>query len=170
MADLTADRLREIVAYDPLTGIFTWRVSRGYRGIKGKPGDRAGSYNKKLGYRAIGIDKKSYYEHRLAILYMTGMWPSAVVDHVKNGDGFDNRAENLRPATRAQNRANTFYKKPGATSALRGVSWHRRASKWQAHIVDNGRDVYLGLFLSEELAHDAYREAAARIFGEFANV
>ncbi len=167
---LTAERLREIVSYDPGTGFFTWRVPRGFRGSRGAVGARAGSYNHVLGYRVIGIDGKTYYEHRLAVLYMTGAWPRAIVDHAKNGDGFNNRAENIRPATRAQNRANTTYKKPDTTSRLRGVSWHRGAGKWQAHIVDNGANTYLGLFIDEESAHAAYRDASIRIYGEFANV
>lgn len=167
---LTAEQLREIVLYDPNTGIFTWRISRGYRGIKGKPGGRAGSYNHTLGYRVIGIDKKTYYEHRLAVLYMTGEWPAETVDHVKNGDGFNNASVNLRPATRAQNRANTIFKKSGTSSKMRGVSWHRGAGKWQAHIVENGVNIYLGLFKEEMLAHEAYQKATIRIYGEFANV
>ncbi len=167
---LTAERLREIVNYDPDTGIFTWKIPRGYRGSRGKPGDRAGHFNHVLGYRAIGIDGKTYYEHRLAILYLTGEWPKSVVDHKGNGSGFDNRSDNLRSASRSQNRANTTYKKKDTTSYLRGVSWHQGARKWQAHIQSNGVNMYLGLFLTEEEAHTAYCEAAKLIHGEFANV
>lgn len=167
---LTAERLREVAAYDPATGFFIWRIDRGYRGSRGKAGGRAGSQNKSSGYREIGIDGRVYLEHRLAVLYMTGEWPISVVDHVRNGERGNNQAANLRPATRAQNRANTKHKKSGTTSALRGVSWHRRARKWQAQIIDNGEHVHLGLFTEEEAAHAAYRMAALRIHGEFANV
>lgn len=167
---LTAERLREIVFYDPDSGIFTWRIDRGYRGSRGKAGQRAGSFNHTLGYRVIGIDAQTYYEHRLAVLYVTGAWPAAVVDHRKNGDGFNNKWANLRPASKAQNSANTDHKKPNATSALRGVSWHRGAGKWQAHLGVGGKSKYLGLFLDEAAAHQAYRSAALAAFGEFADV
>ena len=98
---LTADRLRELLNYDPDTGVFTYRVTRAPRF---RPGDMAGHVDVH-GYRVIGLDLRIYKAHRLAGLYMTGEWPKHEVDH-KNLDKADNRWVNLRPATHGQNRQN----------------------------------------------------------------
>ncbi len=99
---VTADRLKELLSYDPETGIFVWAKLSGRRA---RIGDRAGSFNLSLGYRVIGIDGERHYEHRLAWLYMTGEWPSEDLDH-ENCDKSDNRFSNLREATDSQNLAN----------------------------------------------------------------
>ena len=91
MGMLTQKRLKELLNYNPDTGIFTWRVDR--RGGAEK-GDRAGSFDEKGNRRAIRIDKKNYPETRLAVLYMTGEWPDYNIYHM-NGLAYDNRWENL---------------------------------------------------------------------------
>ena len=91
---LTYERLRELLHYDPETGAFTW-IKSTYR--KGQPGTPAGCLSKRLGYILIGIDKRLYYAHRLAFLWMTKQWPEKEVDHI-NLDKADNRWANLRPA------------------------------------------------------------------------
>lgn len=75
-------------------------------------------------------------------------------DHV-NGDRLDNRRQNLRVATEAENRQNV----PGLTrtSRFRGVCWNRTARKWQAQVKTNGRQNYLGVFEREEDAAEAAR-------------
>jgi len=88
------------------------------------------------------------------------------VDH-RNGDGLDNRRENLRPATRSQNIANS---RPSSSSksGLKGVDWHRQRGKWRAQITVLGRHQYLGLFATALEAAAAYDRAAVEAFGEFA--
>ena len=86
------------------------------------------------------------------------------VDH-KNRIGTDNRRENLRLASSSQNGANKILKKDN-TSGYKGVFKHR--NKWQAQIRVNGKDKYLGLHETPELAHAAYIEEAVKQFGEFA--
>ncbi len=89
------------------------------------------------------------------------------VDH-KNGDGLDNRRENLRPATKAQNQHNkTKYRTN--TSGYKGVSWLKSEHKWQANIKVDGRQKKLGRFDTAEAAHLAYAEAARELHGEFSN-
>lgn len=88
------------------------------------------------------------------------------VDHI-NGDPLDNRRENLRVATPSQNQAN-WRKKSPATSAYKGVSWHKGARKWRATININGKQVHLGFYGEEEAAALAYDTAAERAYGEFA--
>jgi hypothetical protein len=89
-----------------------------------------------------------------------------LVDHV-NHDGLDNRRENLRPATIAQNNHNQRPRAAGS-SRFKGVTWHRRVGKWQATIKLNGRCVYLGVFAIEEEAALAYDAAALEAYGEYA--
>lgn len=88
------------------------------------------------------------------------------VDHV-NGDGLDNRRENIRLCSHAENGRN---RKPqsGGSSAFNGVYWHKLACKWVAQINVAGKRYSLGLFQKEEDAAKAYDAAAINLFGAFA--
>jgi len=99
--------------------------------------------------------------HRLIM----GVSGGIEVDH-KNRDGLDNRRENLRIATRSQQMANAAKRNVPTTSKYKGVCWVGK--KWQAKIVVNGRQIYLGSYVIEEDAARAYDEGARRHFGEFA--
>ena len=159
---LTSTRLREILDYDPDTGVFTRRVTTSNRA---KIGDMAG-FIKSNGYRYICIDGKTYREHRLVWLFITGAWPDAEIDHI-NLEKADNRFANLRAATRSENLANTRVRN-GNTSRLKGISWHKRDKKWRARIAAPGKQKYLGNFDCPAAAHFAYIVAADKAFGEFA--
>lgn len=159
--DLTCERLREILSYDPDTGIFTWKVAVS----KVKAGAVAGC-NDGQGYLRIKIDGRNYKSHRLAWLYMTGEWPKEQVDHV-NGSRGDNRFENLREAAHAENLWNSG-KRVDNTSGFKGVFFDTQARKWRALIGIKGKQKSLGRFTSPEAAHAAYVAAAKKYFGEFA--
>lgn len=101
------------------------------------------------------------YLHRLI------MPNSLEVDH-RNGNGLDNRRENLRPATHKQNLAN---QRPqiGRSSRFKGVCWRSGRSKWQAYIKLAGeKQRHLGYFDDEVEAAKAYNSAAVEAWGEFA--
>ena len=154
---LTQSRLKELLAYDPETGIFTRRVSTCNRV---KIGGIAGSLNVSLGYIAMHVGGHRNYAHRLAWLYMTGEWPKAEIDHI-NGIRDDNRFCNLREATRAENVQNKrLYTRN--TSGFMGVYWHNRNNKWRARIQVKGRMVSLGYHTTAEAAHAAYLAAKAK--------
>lgn len=164
MDELTADRLRELLIYNPATGVFTWLVAPNNTI---KVGDRAG-YARPDGYRGLSIDGRLFLEHRLAWLYVYGAFPEGQLDHA-NGRHGDNRLSNLRPATSAQNQANGPVQKNN-TSGHKGVSWHRKARKWYARIGIGGKIVHLGSFDTKEAAAIVYNEAAAKQFGEYARI
>lgn len=159
---LTLERLRELLIYDPATGEFTRRVDI-YR--KYRAGQKAGSRDRR-GYVFLRIDYRPYTAHRLAWLYVYGVWPARDVDHI-DGDCSNNRIANLRLATMSQNIANSKLScrnKPGS----KGVSWATNERKWKAQITFQSRNKHLGYFNSKEEAAACYREAATRLFGEFA--
>jgi hypothetical protein len=158
---LTAERLRELLHYDPSTGIFTWRVRRCGRALVGAT---AGSLNAD-GYVHIRVDGGRYKAHRLAVLYMTGEWPVRDVDH-ENLCRSDNRWNNLRRATRSQNCANSRRPRNN-TSGFKGVSWHGAGKAWVARVMVKGESRYLGLFDTPEAAHAAYSAAAMEAHGSF---
>lgn len=93
--------------------------------------------------------------------------PGTRVDHA-NGNGLDNRKENLRFATPSQSRANTRSPR-GKAPGYRGVL-RQSGIAWSAHISIKGRKLRLGSFCTAEAAARAYDDAAKRLFGEFARL
>jgi hypothetical protein len=89
------------------------------------------------------------------------------VDH-KNGNGLDNRKENLRVCSNSQNLMNSV--KPKGNNRFKGVYYRERNKKFQAMIKAEGKRLHLGLFTSEEDAARAYNDAALTYFGEFAKL
>lgn len=157
---MTRDMLASLLSYDPETGEFTRVIGRGPQSV----GDRAGTVNGQ-GYRQITLFGRIVGEHRLAVLWMTGVLPAAEVDHI-NLNKSDNRWANLRVATRSQNMANRPLDRMN-TSGLKGVAWHARARKW-AQIQVNGNSVFLGLYTCPAAARFAYLIASDKAFGAFA--
>lgn len=164
MAELTQARLKELLAYEPETGLFTWRVDRGGTARRGTV---AGTLHVSNGaaYRRITIDNQQHYSHRLACLYVTGELPDEV-DH-KDLDGLNNRWSNLRSADRSKNMGNGKRRSTNK-SGLKGVCSH--GSGWMAQITINRKRKYLGTFPTPESAHIAYQKAARKLFGEFARI
>jgi len=92
---------------------------------------------------------------------------SVEVDHI-NGDGLDNRRENLRLCSHAQNSRNRA-KIPGRSSRFKGVSLHKPNGRWRSRIMMEGRMVCLGNYATEQEAAAAYDAAATSLHGEFAS-
>jgi hypothetical protein len=153
--DLTAGRLRELLHYDPETGVFTWRVPRG----NVKAGDVAGKFSGD-GYRQVCVCGRFYYAHRLAWFYIHGVWPEAEIDH-RNRDRSDNRMSNLRPVSRAENKQNSKVYR-GNSSGFKGVAWSDRHRAWVARIWSNKRVTHLGRFPSINDAIAARKAAEAK--------
>lgn len=144
-----SDRLRALVAYDPVTGLLT----RGGRPLTG---------TNAAGYVQLMVDRQFYYGHRLAWWLHYGEWPTQI-DHI-NGIKNDNRIANLRLATPLQNASNQKKRRNGP----KGVFRFKKGPRWTAQVRHNGVKHHLGVFLDERSAHEAYCEAALRLKGEFA--
>ena len=154
--DLTAERLRELLHYDPETGIFTWLVHR----PPIKAGAIAGGFVHS--YLRIRISGRAYGSHRLAWLYMTGEWPEEDIDHI-NGVKHDNRIKNLRNVSRLMNTQNQRRAQSHNTSGLLGVSRVESRNKWVATIKFAGKKRHIGYFRTPQEAHDAYIAAKRQL-------
>lgn len=164
---LTAERLRDLLEYDPATGIFRWRIAG--RRVNPHEGKEAGAVSRgRVNSIVIRIDCRMYHASRLAWLYVYGEWPRGFVDH-KNRDRLDNRIDNLRDATRAQNGWNSTRSRHN-TSGHKGVGFVKPTGKWRAIITCNGKAHFLGGFLTKEEAVHAYHAAAELLHGEFARI
>ena len=112
--------------------------------------------------------RMSIYMHRL----IAGADSGEEVDHA-NGNGLDNRKNNLRIATRSQNQANKGkipMRGRHGTSQYKGVCWDKSRNSWAASITVNRRSRGLGRYSSEEEAARAYDKAALEAWGEFARL
>lgn len=132
---------------------------------KRKIGDKVGKLNAD-GYVHIDIDGKIYKAHRLIFLMHHG-WLPKFLDHIDLNKQ-NNKIDNLRPATCAQNQANKPLQKSN-TSGYKGVT-KKCKRRWMARISVNGERKYLGLYRTKEEAYDIYKQAAINIYGQYANV
>lgn len=165
MTDLTADRLREVLDYDPRTGVFYWRYASSSRTPKGSIAGHE-CKRSRTPYIMIGIDRKVYFAHRLAWLYMHGEWPDGHIDHIDRNPT-NNRITNLRVATNSQNHANVGPR-CNNTSGIKGVVKQPDCNRWCARITVQGKRIHLGLYETKDEAAKAYQDACQAYFGEFA--
>lgn len=158
MAEITAERVQELLEYDPLTGWLTWRLAGRGRARKGA---LAGTKNK-AGYLVTCIDRHFRRNHRLAWVLTYGVWPTHDIDHL-NGVRDDNRIANLRDVPRATNLQNQRVAQPHNKVGLLGVSWRPDRGKFQASIKVGDKSRYIGYFVTPEDAHRAYVATKRRI-------
>ena len=159
--------LKDLLVYEPETGIFKWIDRPSVHMAHDKVGTRAGFIGAS-GYRYIKYRRKLHREHRLAYEFVFGSIPEGMeIDHM-DGDRANNRISNLRLATHQQNLANCKNRKNN-TSGRKGVTRHFDG-RWRAKIMVDGETLHLGLFHAIEDAAAAYSKAASEHFGEFARV
>lgn len=159
---LTSARLKELLSYDPETGLFTW-ITRPCNRVE--VGSVAGYLNQK-GYVVIGVGGTEHQAHRLAVLYMGSALSGSQVDHI-NHNRADNRFCNLRLCTSSQNKANCLVPSNN-TSDYKGVWWRKDRRKWEANITKEGTRYRLGLHTCKHEAAKAYNLKALELFGKFA--
>lgn len=154
--EITQALLHSLFSYDPLTGVFRWKVKRSPL----KVGDVAG-YVHSSGHVYISVQKKMCKAHRLAWLYVYGEWPTGEIDH-KDRNGSNNAIGNLRCASSTQNKANTGMRSTN-TSGCPGVTLFKRTGKWRAEIAGK----HLGYFTEKEKAEQVYIAAHVEKYGQF---
>ncbi len=160
MKAISQNYLKKRLDYDPSTGEFTWKHDSRQRRTwntryAGKPAGTTPEGVWQTTYTGIRLDKVRYLAHRLAWLYVYGVYPSddLVIDHI-NGVGTDNRISNLRLVTPSQSNRN--LPKPRTNkSGVAGVHFDKRRKKWMAHIRTEVKFANLGRF-------DDYFEAVCK--------
>lgn len=152
--DLTAERLRGLLDYNPDTGVFTWRTRELRAGRMAQydktwnvrwAGRVAGcKYSKGRGsvYLEIVIDYVHHDAHRLAWLYVHGEHPKHQIDH-RDRDGTNNAIANLRDVSTYVNSINKGLRSDN-TSGRVGVRWVEKQARWLAQIHIGGRGIFLG--------------------------
>lgn len=154
---LTQDRLKQLLNYDPETGVFRYACAR----PKVRVGAVAGHTHAGHGYRQIKLDGKLYLAHRLAWLYVHGEWPTDLLDHI-NRNRVDNRLANLRLSDKYLNRQNTNTP-ANNTSGAKGVTWNKTLNKWHARLSLHGKRYHVGWFLDKDAAVAARHAAEVQM-------
>lgn len=161
---LTPEVVRQLLDYDPSTGIFTWRTSR--RRNRDRAGAPAGYRRPVDGRWVISINREKRLASVIAYVWMTGEWPQHEIDH-KDRNPTNDRWDNLRPASRPDNMRNVGRKRSNASGFI-GVC-RRTNGRWLSYTrTADGRRVYLGHYATAQEAALARDEAARRDYGEFA--
>ena len=168
---LMVEYLRECFSYDPETGVLIWRrrppehfaTKRACTTWNVCCSNKQAGHINGLGYREIRLNGAIYRAHRLIWKLVTGEEPPAIIDH-RDGDGENNKWNNLRVATSTQSLFNRRILS-NIVSCIRGVS--RDGKRWRASIQVDGITRYRGTFATPEEASAAYEHAAREFHGEF---
>ena len=147
----TKEQLHKLLAYNPSTGIFTWKIDINQM----RNGMVAGTPSTN-GYIAIRIGTVSYLAHRLAWVYVNDILPKTI-DHI-NHDKSDNRINNLRDVTHSCNHKNKTLQ-TNNTSGVQGVDFMKSKNKYRARIKVHGKEIHLGMFTNIEDAISARTHA-----------
>jgi len=138
---LTQNRLKELLTYNPDTGLFGWVSKHGLgRGRPRRDGLSAGTNSH--GYISICIDGTPYFAHRLAFLFVDGELPSESVDHI-NHNRSDNSWGNLRCVSHSENHKNRKMDVRN-THGITGVVLDKRWNSWYSTIYGDRKKIYLG--------------------------
>lgn len=117
------------------------------------------------GYVEVQIDGMRFLAHRLAWFYVNGSWPKTNIDH-RDRDRANNRYDNLREATQAQNTINKSVQSNNKLG-VQGVVFDRHRNKFRAYVNLNGKHHHGGRFDTLEEAKAARDQLSLRVHGEF---
>lgn len=137
--------LRAAVDFDPVAGTFVWRTRSDVRNrvnvrFAGKPAFTINS----AGYRAGTINGVRILAHRALWALVHGVWPNSDIDHI-NGVRSDNRLENLRLVSFAENHRNAAMK-CNNTSGYNGVTFIAKTGKWRSRAKVDGKQTHIGVY------------------------
>ena len=159
---IDAKQVRTLFSYDPETGILTNSTGRGRasNGCESGTVHLGGAGRRGKAYRRVHLGDTFIYTHRIIWVMMTGEQPKEV-DH-KDGDGLNNKWENLRNVDHKTNGKNQKVHNTN-TSGTAGVSYRTENRKWRARIMVNEKAINLGTFhdkgdaiLARKLAEQKY--------------
>lgn len=136
----STERLRELFDYSPLSGELVWR--------KGRRAGRTAGYDQGRGYKRVKVDGVLHHAHRLVWKWLHGVDPSGYIHHDRIDKG--NQAWSLHDVSP---RENCSIEKTAASGLPAGV--HFFAGKYVAKLVINGKQTYLGRYLTVEEAEQA---------------
>jgi len=156
------DLIKNNLDYCKLTGIFTWKNKK--RGRK----KFAGYIEKTTGYLRICINKKKYYAHRLAWVFVYEYEPIFYIDHI-DCNKLNNSITNLREANYFQNAQNVGVTKSNK-SGYKGVSYYKRDNNWTAQCKYLGVTYYLGRYKTAIEAKEVYDNFVLKNNKEFSNM
>lgn len=143
--------------YNPSTGYLFRKTPTGWRRCGVDRGD---------GYMRFEFNRKKLYVHRVIWFLHYGRWPVGEIDHI-NGNPRDNRIENLRDCSHAENLRNSA---PSGERKYKGAFLVKRLGRWKACIHYEGKNYHLGYFASLERAALAYDAKAIELYGAFARL
>lgn len=155
------DQKTALSLFDYRDGALYWRVCLNSRA---PIGSEAGTYSKANNRKTVRVYNKIYYTHRIIYLMHHGYLP-AQIDHIDTNK-HNNRIENLRAATPAQNQRNKAIPHNN-TSGHKNISW--KNGKWVVELKLDGKSKYFGRFDDLELASFVASEARDKYHGEFAH-
>ena len=155
---MNAEYLKSLISYNKNTGEFKWKAKNKIKA--GKTG-----WKDKDGYLHIRIDYKLYRAHRLAWLYVYGVFPDEAIDHIDRNPS-NNKIENLRLCNKRQNAINSKMRSDN-TSGYRGVRRRPGMKKWQARAYFEGKEVHLGYFDTAEEASEVYKKKVIELNGGY---
>lgn len=159
MSDISPEELRDLLRYEPLTGLLFWLVRpvSMFRDTTSRTakhscnnwnsrhaGKRAFSSVNGNGYFQGSIYDKKYQAHRVIWAMETGAWPVKQIDH-EDHDGQNNRFGNLESVTQLANSRN-MSKSLANTSGFTGVYRNKKLKGWRAMIMVDGVSIHLGGF------------------------
>lgn len=157
-SDLDVGLLKEVLEYNPITGELKWKTNQYSRRVV--VGSRAGSVSSN-GYRYVQIFGTNYAEHHLIWFIQTGQWSNQVIDHI-NHKRDDNRWENLREVSRADNMRNQS-KRTNTLSGEQGIWYCKRRDRYIAELTYNGKKVLQRQFKKFDQALQAREEKLAEL-------
>jgi hypothetical protein len=157
---ITQELVNELFEYKD--GQLFWKKTTSKRSIAGN----LAGYLTKRGYWRVSINYKHYYTHRIVFLMFHGHLPK-LLDHI-DGNPLNNKIENLRAATSAENVRNSKLRNTNK-SGIKGVCWDKQHKKWSVTIMVSGKNYRIGRFKDLELAQLAIEEARNKYHKEFAN-
>ena len=161
---LDVNYIKNTFSYNPINGEAV-RISKG-KGVRrigvslGSVHLCGGKTRKEKSYIRMPVKCKPVYLHRVAWVLMTGEQPPIEIDHI-DGDGLNNKWENLRAGNHSENMKNQKRHKNSKFETM-GITLRKDNGKYRARIMVNGATIDLGQYDTYQDAKNARLEAVRK--------